>query len=58
MARDICRVCHKPIHPERLLALPNTKVCSKKCSKERTRQLGLRAAKERREALKREHSKD
>ena len=56
MARDFCLVCHKPIHPERLLALPNTKVCSKKCSKERTRQLQRRGAKKRREALKKEHS--
>ena len=56
MHREICQVCSKLIHPERLLALPNTKVCGKRCSKERTRLLGLQAAKKRRDALRRKRS--
>ena len=52
----ICAECPKPIHPERLAALPNAKTCSAACT--RVRQLrskaasSLKAHRKRRAALK------
>ena len=34
-----CEACGKPIHPERLAAIPQTKVCGPACGEERNKRL-------------------
>ena len=36
---DECRQCGRPIHPERVRAIPNVKTCSRECSNEDQRMI-------------------
>ena len=39
MTQTHCVVCHQPIHPERLAAIPHTKTCCHEHSDQRKRDL-------------------